>query len=125
MKGGFEGGQAAAGGVAACGRTAVQGRCRQGCCPPHGVGSGGAGVWAAAGSSQTKGEGLMVSWISLLVVSAGTRLPGNANQPSLTGMQPRLTPGTHMHTHWGCCGVSDTHTRTPRSSVGSTTTPTL
>lgn len=35
-----------------------------------GVGSGGAGVWAAAGSLQTKGEGLMVSWISLLVVSA-------------------------------------------------------
>lgn len=49
----------------------------------------------------------MVSWITLLVVRAGTRLPGNANQPSRSGMQPGLTPGAH--THSGCCRVP--HTR--------------
>lgn len=85
-----------------------------------GAGSGCVGVWAAAGSLQTKEEGLMVSWISLLVVSAGTRLPGNANQPSLNGMESRLTPGTHTHMHSGYRRVSDTQTYASRSSLGST-----
>lgn len=34
------------------------------------------GFGAAGGGLQTKGEGLVVSWISLLVVSAGPRAAG-------------------------------------------------
>lgn len=80
-----------------------------------GAGRGGAGVWSAGGGGgvlQTKGEGLMVSWISLLVVSAGPKgCSGNANQPSPSGMQPGLPPGTRTRTH------TDTRTRATAGSL--------